>query len=301
LHRLTGIPWIADFRDPMTEKDPLTGEEFPSDPSVRRINRWIERPTVARCARAVFTTTGTLSMYEEHYPDVTPSRWTIVANGYDEEDFVVAERLLGYRPAVQRERVVLVHSGLLYPEARNPRPFFASLAELRRAGKIAPSNLNIILRASGHEDRYRRHLEEIGIDDIVTLEPALPYHEALVEMLQADGLLIFQAASCNWQIPAKTYECLRAGRPIFALTDPSGDTAGVLKAAGIDTVVPLDSTDQIARGLIDFLNRVRQSCAPIAGMKEIEAHSRRARTKELAKLLDACVNPSDPARSTGET
>ena len=28
LHRLSGLPWVADFRDPMTERDPATGEVF---------------------------------------------------------------------------------------------------------------------------------------------------------------------------------------------------------------------------------------------------------------------------------
>ena len=44
LHRLSGIPWVADFRDPMTEVDPQTGQEFPEDPAIRRVvgNGWKE-------------------------------------------------------------------------------------------------------------------------------------------------------------------------------------------------------------------------------------------------------------------
>src|SRR5262245_40662576 len=55
LHRLSGIPWVADFRDPMFEHDPITGEVYPFDPQTRRAYGWIERHTIARCARAVFT------------------------------------------------------------------------------------------------------------------------------------------------------------------------------------------------------------------------------------------------------
>ena len=287
LHRLTDIPWVADFRDPMTEKDPVTGEEFPSDPSVRRVNGWIERPTIEHCSRAVFTTPGTLAMYAEHYPHLSSSRWAVVPNGYDEEDFAGAEQRRIRRPASCEERIVLVHSGVLYPDARDPSSFFGAVADLKRGGKIGSSKLRIILRASGYEEQYREQLHKLNIDDIIFLEPAVPYHNALAEMLDADGLLVFQSGNCNWQIPAKAYECLRARRPIFALTDPAGDTANVLRSAGIDTIVPLDSKEKIGRGLLDFLDRIRAREAPTANAAEIQKHSRRSRTAELAQLLDS--------------
>ena len=48
------------------------------------------------------------------------------------------------------------------------------------------------------------------------------------------------AANCNDQIPAKAYEYLRvsAARLLLALTDPAGDTADVIRRAGIDTIAP---------------------------------------------------------------
>jgi hypothetical protein len=287
LHRLTGVPWIADFRDPMTDTDPMTGIEYPLDPAVRRVNRWIERPTVRYCTQAVFTTPSTLNMYAERYPTLPPSRWAIIANGYDEEDFLAAERIAPLR-ASSHSPTVLVHSGALYPTARDPHTFFDAVVGLHRAGKICPSTLKIILRASGDEDYYRRHLQQKGIDNIVVLEPPLPYREALGEMLAADGLLIFQASNCNWQIPAKLYEYLRARRPIFALTDPAGDTARVLRTAGIDTIVPLDAKEQIAQSLLDFLQRIHAGLAPVAQQTEVERHSRKARTRELVDLLNMC-------------
>jgi glycosyltransferase involved in cell wall biosynthesis len=293
LHRLTGIPWVADFRDPMTERDPLTGIEYPLDPAIRRANAWIERPAVKYCARAVFTTPGTLRMYAERYPALSPSRWALIANGYDEEDFQAAERTLMPRASANK-RIVLVHSGVLYPAARDPHAFFAALAALRQAGEISPSNLKVVLRASGDEEHYRRYLRGSGLEDIVVLAPSIPYHEALVEMLNADGLLIFQASNCNWQIPAKLYEYLRARRPIFAMTDPDGDTAVTLREAGVNAIVPLDSKEQIAHGLLDFIAKLRRGCTPVASDKEIRRHSRKSRTEELATLLDMLINSRQP-------
>jgi glycosyltransferase involved in cell wall biosynthesis len=287
LSRLTGIPWVADFRDPMKEVDPQTGEEFPEDPSVRRVNGWIESPTLRYCARAVFTTPGTLEMYATRFPNVPHSRWAVIPNGFDEEDFAGAERNISSRLDCDRP-TILLHSGVLYPLVRDPTCFFAALADLRRAGRIAPSKLQIILRASEFDDLYRPQLRDLGIDDIVLLKPPVSHHESLVEMLNADGLLVFQAANCNWQIPAKLYECLRANRPIFAMTDTAGDTARVLRSEGIESIASLNSKSEITEGLLKFLSVARNGCNHARSM---DRYSRKARTQELARLMDSvCVS-----------
>lgn len=279
LHKASGLPWVADFRDSMTE------ENYPSDPTVRRAFLRIERRAVTAAARAVFTTPGAARMYAARYPDVAPSQWQIISNGYDEENFVQAEAALVRPPA--GGPIVLVHSGLLYPSERDPSQFFAALRSLKRSGQVLPKKLKIILRATGHDESYRRRLAELGLDDLVYLEPAISYRDALAEMLSADGLLVFQAANCNHQVPAKIYEYLRARRPILALTDAGGDTAAVLRAAGIDTIVPLDSATAIETGLLRFLQQLRSGDAPIASETEVARHSRLAGTADFARLLDS--------------
>ena len=280
LHRLTGIPWVADFRDPMAQDD------YPTDPLGHRAFEWIEYRTLKHCARAVFTAPGALRLYAERYPDIPRERLAVIENGYDESAFAGAEQALD--PGGSKSGpLVLLHSGTIYLSERDPRPFFGALAELRGNGRIQPSELKVVLRATGCDDHLRELIKRLEIEDVVTLEPAVPYQAALAEMLAADGLLVLQAANCNYQVPAKLYEYLRARRPILALTDPAGDTAAVLRDAGIDTIAPLDSQEEISRLLVRFLELLRQQRGPVAEEAKIAAASRRARTIELVKILDA--------------
>jgi hypothetical protein len=279
LHRLTGIPWIADFRDPMTEG------AYPNDRMTRRVYRGIERHTVKYCAGAVFTAPGALRMYAERYAEIPPSRWSLIANGYDEEEFTAVERTIGSRTPLHPQ-MVLVHSGVLYPSERDPRAFFGAVADLRNAGKISSHSLKIILRASGSEESYREMIRANGIEDIIFLEPPVPRPAALTEMIKANGLLLFQASNCNHQIPAKVYEYLRAKRPIFALTDPNGDTACLLRGMGTHTIVCLDSQAQIAQGMYEFLLKLRNGHDSITDGKAICLHSRKSRAQQLANFLD---------------
>jgi hypothetical protein len=236
-----------------------------------------------RAAKVVFTTPGAVRMYQERYPSAPRDQFVVLPNGYDEALFAEAERDLPARPAGRP--LTLVHSGILYPSERDPRPFFDALAELKRTGAIDAKRLRIVLRATGHDDVHAPEIAKRGIGDLVVLEPQVPYREALREMLTADGLLLFQASNCNHQVPAKVYEYFRARRPVLALTDARGDTASVLRDAGIDTIVPLDDAAAIGRGLPAFLEQLRSGSAPLVPAADVGRHSRRGRTAELAGVL----------------
>lgn len=280
LHRLTGLPWVADFRDSMVE------DTYPRDRVQRRMFRWIERQVVRHAARIVFTAESTRRMYLDRYPTLPAERCLLIPNGYDEEDFASLTR--GGRAADGAERPLqLVHTGVIYPEERDPTAFFAALARLKRDGRIDAKRVRINLRASGFEDRYARALRELGIDDIVRLTPHLPYRQTLQECSDSDALLLLQGASCNHQIPAKAYEYLRAQRPIVALTADEGDTAALLKRTGGATIVDLADEAAIYAAFPDLLNVIRAGTHPLPAMGEVERFSRQQQASVLAQALSA--------------
>ncbi|MDT8363057.1 MAG: glycosyltransferase [Nitrosomonas sp.] len=279
LSRLTGIPWVADVRDPMVQPD------YPRDPATYRVYQWIERNMMRYCAAAVFTTPGTLRDYQARFATIPATRFQLIENGYDETTFAALPSLA--RSCTGNSgKIVLLHSGIIYPSERDPTCLFEAIAALLKQGEIHSGNLSIILRASHHETHLQAMIDRYGIGGIISLAPAIPYKQALSEMLAVDGLLLLQAANCNNQIPAKLYEYLRAQRPILALTDPAGDTAQKLKTMGIDTITPLDSTKKIQQTLSHFLALLRKGHAQVASADKISANSRASTTKALAMLLN---------------
>ena len=114
-----------------------------------------------------------------------------------------------------------------------------------RAGRIDAATLRIRFRAPLHSDLLERLAAQTGTSSLIEILPAVPYREALREMMRSDSLLVMQGANCNDQIPAKLYEYFRAGRPILGLADPTGDTGLCMLRAGVRQVVPLEDT---ARG-----------------------------------------------------
>lgn len=281
LHRLTGLPFVADFRDAMTEPG------YPRDPVTWKVHRRLEKALVTHCAKAIFTTQGTLKMYAERYPDIPSSRWAVIENGFDEENFREAERDLERRRLGTAGQLVLVHSGILYPQERDPRPFFSALQSLKQTGEISATKLKVLLRATGTDDLYRKMIAEYGIDDIVSIEPTIAYRAALQEMMCADGLLLMQASICNHQIPAKLYEYARAGQPILGLTDFAGNTAQLLQELGCTHIADIANADSIRDTLRGFIEQWHSGQLRGIERKQADTCSRRSRTEELAHLLDS--------------
>jgi glycosyltransferase involved in cell wall biosynthesis len=278
LHRITAKPWIVDFRDSMTE------DEYPRDPLTRRVYRWIEQRAVRHTAKVLFTAPATMRMYQKRYPELTSRNCLLLPNGYDEPDFddCIAQQTV-------RGPVRLVHSGLIYPWERDPRPFFRALARLKSEGKIDTDTLRVELRACGAESIFEKDLLALGIGDIVHLLPPLPYRSSLRDGAGANALLLLQAGCCDHQIPAKAYEYLRLQKPVLALATQQGDTAALFRSTGGATIVDIANEDAIYRILPEFLQSVRSGAHPLPELAKVRAYSRREQTAVLARCLDVVL------------
>ncbi|MEP6587727.1 MAG: glycosyltransferase [Polaromonas sp.] len=290
LHRKTGIPWVADFRDPMAQ------DGYPADPLTWQSYQGIEADAAKRARYCVFTTPGAARMYRQRYP-AAASRMVVLENGYDEESFAsaVLQPRDGGLPAADSRPLVMLHSGIVYPSERDPTQLFEALGRLQKAGVLSTADLRIRFRASVHDALLKSLAQTHGVQDFIELCPAIPYREALAEMMAVDALLVMQASNCNAQIPAKIYEYLRAGKPILGLTDPEGDTACVLRQAGLSDVVPLDSSDEIARALITLVRNWRQGKVVLPQLLVVQQASRRCRSEALTALLEQATAVSGVA------
>lgn len=280
---LTGKPWVAEFRDPMTNPG------YPSDPSQWRVRRWLEKVVMKRASHCVFVTRRMAEMYLERYPHIA-GKYSVIPNGYDGEAFVgVGPQRFGASP----DKLLFLHSGIIYPEDRDPSAFFAAIKQLMEEGAIAREKICIRFRAPVHGPEILALAEKFGMTDIVEVAPPVAYKDAIGEMLGADLLLLFQGSSFNVQIPAKVYEYLRTGKPIIALVDPVGDTANLLTEFPSAVVADISDSGQIAGRVGELLLRLSQSeyKALLATDKQsVERFSREKQAVALAELLDGLVS-----------
>jgi len=282
LSRLRGLPWIADFRDPLVDE----GHE-PRD-LLERTQRRLEQWVMANASACVFVTEDAARLYAQRYPAMV-SKIVVIENGYDETIF---ERVTAVRNTGGR-KWLLLHSGVIYPRERDPSTFFEAVRQLIDAKELSPAQLCIRFRASGHDREILSCALRYGLQDCVETAPPIPYEEAIAEMMGADLLLVFQGVEFNRQIPAKLYEYLRAARPVLGIVDPTGSTAARLRTFSETFTADISSVHEISDALCRFFSRCQtESEAMLSGfganMALIRRYSRASQAGQLADLLDQC-------------
>jgi glycosyltransferase involved in cell wall biosynthesis len=291
LSRLSGLPWVADFRDPMVY------ESWPETRLARGAHQWIERMSARHAARSVFVARSAQEYFLDKYGAAERAATELIPNGYEESAF---DDGAGPTKASDASTITLVHAGILDVPDRDPEELFAALAEMKREGEPNIPRLRIILRATGHDQLHARRIAQYGLEDTVSLEGAIGYREALNEMCSSDGLLLFQGPQCNRQIPAKLYEYLRAGKPILAIVDRAGDTHRQLVDVGANTIAQFGDRASIHQTLTTFL--VGLANRELNGVPRHVARQfdRRLLTGRLANLFDdvAYATRLDSSRST---
>lgn len=276
--KITGIPWVVDIRDVILDDD------FPETAVERWIYSRLERRVVQHASAVVVATENAATIYEDRFPQLR-EKLHIIRNGFDEEVFSNLEKSIPER-TTPNAKTRLVHSGLLSPTDRNPIPFLDALARLRDDEVLDSARLTVDFRACGNEDRYSEEIRRRGLTDMVRLLPPVSYKEALTEMMTSDGLLLFQGQTCNHAVPAKVYEYLRSGLPIFVAADPKGETAMMLSQLGCGFIADIGCVSTLAEQFALFIDAVESGEVFTPVRTDIMQFSRQQQAHALGEILD---------------
>ncbi len=268
LKRSTGLPWVADFRDPWI-----------SDGSGKKLG-WTER-WARRWERSVFDNADLVlanapnacRLFQETYPNASGKIVTLT-NGFDPRDS------FAYGSASEGAPIRLLHAGEIYAR-RNPAPLFEALAALNRYA--SSYRLHLLGRCDAEV------LNAPAWRDFVSLEGQRSYQDTLDAMQRADILVLFDSPGRTIGVPAKLYEYLGAGRPVLALAEPTGDTAAILRDSGVlHRIASPNDAAQIRQALRD-LAQALHSTAAVGNPAQLQRFTRENITGALARRLDGLV------------
>ncbi len=280
LHRRTGLPWIADFRDVWT------AGRVPEIEGLGRfslaLHHRTERRLLANCNRAVVVTEPIARNTADTFgPDVA-SKLITITNGFDPEDYGLAQ------PITDTTRFNLVYVGTViahrvenaFPEglrlALRQSEKFREKAQIRFVGQFAPEYLS---RLAGLE----ANVEISGFADHRTATQIMRQAHCL--------LLILTTAPVDSTVYTnKFFEYLAIRRPILALAPP-GPIRDLVEKERIGLAVPPNEPTAIAQGLLEmFENLSAEPESYKASPSVLEQFNRRALTGKLATTLDEVVN-----------
>jgi glycosyltransferase involved in cell wall biosynthesis len=270
--RLTGLPWVADFRD-----------EWATNPHLADQPRLLTALTV-RTERAI-TARATRVVVAADYFDLVglprgDRRRLEIPNGVDEVDLPPSSA-----PGPPGDRFVLAHVGTLY-DIRDPTPALRALAALAARGAIDGRQIevrlvgNIWLQSFTPPPDLR--IEKVGYVD---------HARAVAEMRAATALLLY-VPRASLAPSGKLFEYLASGRPLVCLARPDNLASRLVREWDAGVVADPDDEAAIEQAILSLWTRWRADGLPDredVRALTLERYSRQAAAERLAQVLDeAC-------------
>ena len=269
--RVTGVPWVADFRDEWA------ADAFRADQPriLARLAARLERGLVRNASRVVVAADY---FRLEGLAEDDPRR-VVIVNGVDEADLPS-----GVGP--RSDRFVLAHVGTVYG-IRDPSPVLRALERLIQGGMIDGKRFTVRLVGSFWLDRFDPppsvHVERTGY---------VRHGTAVEEVCKATALLLYVPSS-SLAPSGKLFEYLASGRPILSVTSPNNLASRLVREWNAGVVADPRDEAAIEKALLTLWQRWLENQLPDQARvrrKTLERYSRRKSAEILAGVLEEAAS-----------
>lgn len=229
---LLGVPWVAEFRDPILPRPDLSGESMKWYPAAAV--EWL----VARHADRVLWFDGIQlpdDYFETTYPDVDPANFVrLPPMGYERDRFEQAD-------PIDYDRFTVTYAGSFYEGWIEPYDFVEGLSVYIDEKDYRTTSGDIRVQFYGDwTPEYQRAVEGAGVEDVVETHEFIP-HEEIVPVLKGSNAVLYVGGSdpSNARnIPSKIFDYVGARTPILAVVDPEFRVAEFIRDNELGIVVP---------------------------------------------------------------
>lgn len=275
LSKLTGRPFVADFRD---EWCGFLSWGYESGGGRNKFAERLEAGVVRTARKVVAVSNGITENFRRRYSDLEPSRFATISNGFDPDDFP-SSLTAGTRNAPKKLHITFIGTIIrlttarYFLEALATNPTIAAQVDVHFYGRIA-----------AEEAAYFATPALLGL---VHVHGYLEHKAVPRTLCDSDVLLVLldEIPGAERVPTAKIFEYLAARRFILAVV-PEGETAKCVRESGSGRVVnPRD-----AGGLRDAIawlaaNRDQVRSLPEYRTEQVQQYSRKRQTEQLAAIF----------------
>ena len=280
LAKETGLPWIADFRDPWTKIF-----YFKHLSMTRATERWhhrMERKVLDNATAVVAVS----PLVQQEFQAMTQTPVELITNGYDECDFPHGKDK-GAEGGHDKD-FVITHTGLFAADG-NPTVLWDVLSE--KCSKDENFRKHLKIKLVGKTDRQIiKSLEDAGLKANL-IDMGYQPHSIAVEEQRTASLLILplrKEPEYKAVLPGKLFEYLASWRPVLGIGQPDGAMSMILNTT--KTGVVLDWNDKTSIGrFIDLCwsNHLKGNLT--VEDADISQFTRRNLTRRMAELFENII------------
>ncbi len=234
LQKKYSLPWVTDFRDGWT-----LGTVFePGTRLHKPAHLRMEARALENCDMWIANTPGLLEEECRQYPFLR-GKSLCISNGFDSKDFV------DVRPApVDSSNWNLVYAGAWYR-----RYYPDALFKIIAAFRLAYPQVKLSLHYLGPHFQFFSSLASRHGLKTMLVHHGYPHYRDAIPFLKSADLLLMTLPSdprARYWVPAKLYEYLASGAPIFGVC-PKGDAFNLVAKHG--TALDINGEDLLKTGV----------------------------------------------------
>ena len=277
LARETGLPWIADFRDPWTKIF-----YFKHLSMTRMTEKWHHRME-KRVLDSADVVVAVSPLVQQEFQVMTQTPVELITNGFDECDFT-GERNREADGGPDKP-FIITHTGLFAADG-NPTMLWKALAEKCSRDEAFSKALEI--RLIGKTDpQITEAIEAAGIGGKVTDMGYQPHNIAVEEQRKASLLILPLRKEPEYKavLPGKVFEYLASWRPVLGIGQSDGAMSIILNTTKTGVVLDWEDKVSIAR-FIDLCWRNHLEGRLFVDDADISQFTRRKLTSRMAQLFE---------------
>lgn len=269
LKLLTGVKWLADFRDPWTNID-----YFHNLPLTKRaIKRHKDLESMVLEQADLVTVVGK-SMKTEF--DDRNDKVYVLSNGFDDAE-PLGEVALDHKFSI-------CHIGMMNAD-RNPKILWQALKELVQESADFAKDLSVKLIGKC-DPEVHESVSAYGLIEKVNFV-AYMAHKEVVKFQRSSQLLLLavnRVPAAKSVITGKVFEYLQSGRPIIGIGPVDGDLAEILQEADAGDMVDFDDLISL-KSLLIKLYKLFQQGQLDSQSRRVDKYHRKQLTEDLSVLL----------------
>ena len=274
--KATGIPWVADFRDPWTRM--FYFKHLALSDWARKKHEKLEKMVLDDASAVVAVS----PLVQEEFKTMTGNRIELVTNGYDPEDFGQVVEPDGH--------FNIVHTGLFASDG-NPETLWKVLSDLCREDARFVDQLRIrlvgkndtMILDSIHAAGLERNLVDLGYRD----------HTVAVREQMGSTMLILplrKEPEYRATLPGKLFEYLGSQRPVLGIGQTDGAMARILADTGAGETFEWDDEAGIRTYVLKRWEKFLAGDDDSVPDNNIEQYSRKATARKMAALLESLID-----------
>ena len=277
LARETGLPWIADFRDPWTRIF-----YFKHLQMTKATERWHEKmeKKVLDEASAVVAVSP---LVQQEFQAMTDTPVELITNGFDECDFEGSECTEAY--GGPEKNFTFTHTGLFAADG-NPTVLWDVLSEKCAKDEQFRKLLKIKLIGK-NDEQIIKALEDRGLKDMLEDMGYQPHSAAVQEQRTASVLILPLRKEPEYKavLPGKLFEYLASFRPVLGIGQTDGAMAMILNETKTGKVIDWEDKEGISEYIEKCWERHLEGRLTTEGA-DISRFTRRSTTRQMAGLFD---------------